>query len=230
MTNNDFNLDVISISSTDSVFVKNNIKHTNSVPNFDSNIAKSSADDVANINIETENQNADALNIKHDLDDKSDNCSYHSSDFEFITEEEANIEGLIINFRPKTVNNVKQPEKANLNASSHFSRFYLPGTSQYDNNFNYRENHAIPEGDDYLNLFQGIFAPALTPLHLLENKSFRSTRMNVQFEGIGFDMKVLNKKNMEDQKDVAFKEEAEECARKILEMYPEDNRKRRRQF
>ncbi|XP_059058842.1 uncharacterized protein LOC131852218 [Achroia grisella] len=189
-------------------------------------ISINSNDEVAGF----ESNNVNCIDVN---DDSSDNCSYHSSDFEFITEEEANIDGFIINFRAKTVNK-KQAEFDKLkNASGiNFHRHYLPGTSrvEYADEFSYRENHIIPEGDEYLSLFQGIYAPVFAPLHFMENKSVRSNCMNVEFEGIGFDMKLLNKKNMEDTTEEAYKEEAEESARKILEMYPADNRKRRRRF
>lgn len=45
-------------------------------------------------------------------DDSDDDCGYQSSDFEFITEDEAKLDGLIINFHPNMLS-VSQPKRVN---------------------------------------------------------------------------------------------------------------------
>ncbi|CAG4987912.1 unnamed protein product [Colias eurytheme] len=129
----------------------------------------------------------------------SDRLSYHSSDFEFIDEDEAKSRGLYSqNFTNK--NNEYKPRRSN-------------------------KNHIIPQGNDYLELFQGRYTPY--PRTDMENKSTKSSRypMYVGCSGIGFNMYGMPQ-NVSDE----LRNEAAENAKKIRQMYPAENRRRPRRY
>ncbi|CAG9794457.1 unnamed protein product [Diatraea saccharalis] len=148
--------------------------------------------------------------------DENSCCSYNSSDFEFITEDEAYTQSKydsLNNINPdgtfKTITitqdsgfddtNITPRDSSRPNYSSRFGN----DANSYDEyNFSiknvahrqYRQNHVMPEGDGYLNLFQGHFSPN-TP-YMFENKS--TMPLFMQYEGIGFDMR-LARYNIEDE-------------------------------
>ncbi|XP_026742180.1 uncharacterized protein LOC113504204 isoform X2 [Trichoplusia ni] len=179
---------------------------------------------------------------------------YNSSDFEFITEEEANMDGFIININLPS----QDSDNSSTSSSEPLSNYILrkkdlnskevdaqnefidslPGPSGLNNqkhefeDRSYRNKHVLPEGDQYLDLFRGIYNPFLPvcEIFFLENKSVRASAMNVQYEGIGFDKQLMHKKYKPDSSEDEFEDEAKKCAQKILNMYPSENRKRRRRF
>lgn len=212
--------------------------------------------------IQNETKAYDNISISSSEDERvradSDYCSgYNSSDFEFITESEAKLDGLIINLTSK---NLKTPEKrhkpgtytveiakdanyasgssqesvkevepgpshSNLDLAHNYaqgqhykdglSNKNIPATSTTkpkdgtykEKNYSYdykryliqeskrqRQNHVLPQGEEYLNLFHGMNMPLVSELHFLENKSVRPrTCMNLEYDGIGFDMRLVKK-------------------------------------
>lgn len=126
---------------------------------------------------------------KEENGELSDNldCSFHSSDFEFITEEEAKEVGFIINFRRPTENVDDSTISDHIIEPSHIINDEM-------------KSHVIPVGENFLTLFQGPYAPALlSSIYFMENKSVQPSKtMSVEFEGIGFDMRILNEKIRED--------------------------------
>ncbi|XP_028178939.1 uncharacterized protein LOC114366306 [Ostrinia furnacalis] len=172
---------------------------------------------IANVNTDCCKKTKEDIIIIISDSESDDSCSgYHSSDFEFITEEEARADGFknfnktntIENEVTKTVEETQKPSCSN-------------------NNEEYRQNHQIPVGEGYFDLFRGYHAPT-TPF-MFENKCM-GLLLNAEYAGVGFDMRVLSRQIQEFEDDDEYKEEAEECAKKILRMYPRENRKRRRRF
>ncbi|RVE46516.1 hypothetical protein evm_008807 [Chilo suppressalis] len=194
---------------------------------------------------------ANASEITTNMIDENSCSSYHSSDFEFITEEEANRNIFINNNTvPIDVNSIRRlktieisrdsgfndsncsqnspgPSWRNFNVSDYRSARERYEAANFDINAytdrQYRRNHIVPDANGYLDLFQGVFSP-VTPF-MLENKSTMPLRY-VQYEGVGFDLWAVN--GGPDESDNEYEEEAEETARKILNMYPEENRRKRR--
>lgn len=149
---------------------------------------------------------------------------YHSSDFEFITESDAEIEGPLTNMSKCVDMNknaspnkgINKPGSSKQNVVNNdtirncnkYKQSCQPGAgnsitnNSFNNNESYnavnyrytqhsRPNHIVPQGEEYLNLFQGLYAPMHTDMFFLENKSVRpQTCMNVEYEGIGFDMRM----------------------------------------
>ncbi|KAL0859213.1 hypothetical protein ABMA27_011030 [Loxostege sticticalis] len=153
-------------------------------------------------------------------------CSgYNSSDFEFITEEEAKTDGLIINYKKnKRITSHETCHTVEVSAFNTPECNQMPSSS--NNTEDYRQNHQIPVGENYFDLFRGLYEPTV-PL-MYENKSM-GLLMN-EYAGLGFDIGVLRRQIREYQPDDEYKEEADECAKRILKMYPNENRKRRRRF
>lgn len=145
-----------------------------------------------------------------DVDKLNDSyCSgYHSSDFEFITESEAELNGIVANFVSKESYEFKN-DRATQECGSSVSAATVenynepPNPSPVNNNEIITTRNEIPQGDEYLNLFRGIHDPVLPLAHIyfLENKSVRVTSMNVQFEGIGFDVRMMHRPESEDTDD-----------------------------
>ncbi|XP_045508113.1 uncharacterized protein LOC123703945 [Colias croceus] len=124
----------------------------------------------------------------------SDRLSYHSSDFEFIDEDEAKTCGLYS--QNKNINEYKLRP--------------------------INKNHVIPQGNDYLELFQGRYTPY--PRTDMENKCTKSRfPMHVGCNGIGFNMYGMPQ-NVSDE----LRNEAAENAKKIRQMYPAENMQKRR--
>lgn len=171
--------------------------------------------------------------------DDFDFCSgYHSSDFEFITESDAEGEGLITKsdeiknktrtkpvvtsknalsneVKPgssKDLNNSKipnyninenfhQPEGSNSKTNTSFANYnktYSAVNHRRNDAENYRSNHVIPRGEEYLNLFQGIYAPMFTNFFLMEHKSvIPPTCMNVEYER--FDIRMPSREDSDEE-------------------------------
>ncbi|CAG5053018.1 unnamed protein product [Parnassius apollo] len=80
-----------------------------------------------------------------------------------------------------------------LKASS--SRNFMYNRNTFDNtayqeNANYQQNHVIPEGEDFLNLFQGAHVPAYES-RFFENKSIFARNPTSTVKHIGFDISML---------------------------------------
>lgn len=175
------------------------------------------------------------------VNDDLDFCNgYHSSDFEFITESDAEIEGFITktdeikkseskrvgtsgnaspnkdkpgskkDFNDSQIPNYStsneyfhQPDASNSKTNTNFDN-YNKTSNAVDYRQNYakhsRLNHVIPQGNEYLNLFQGIYAPMFTDLFFLESKTGRAQRcMNVQYEGVGFDIRMASTEDSDEE-------------------------------
>ncbi|CAD0206699.1 unnamed protein product [Chrysodeixis includens] len=197
------------------------------------------------------------MNSQNQFSISSENVSqpddYNSSDFEFITEEEANMDGFIININIPS----QDLDTSSISSSEPLSNYVdkkevspkevdtqeefidpLPGPSGLNKpkhefeDRSYRNKHVLPEGEQYLDLFRGIYNPLLPvcEIFFLENKSIRASAMNIQYDGIGFDKQLLHKKYKPDSSEDEFEDEAKNCAQKILKMYPGENKKKRRRF
>ncbi|XP_053621487.1 uncharacterized protein LOC128681532 [Plodia interpunctella] len=221
-------LDDISLASNN-IFTFENSEFTNIEIEIDDNKVADSSEVLRNINSDANDFQDQLTNNEYrcteepnkndevDIDNNSD-CSYHSSDFEVITEEEAKMDGLILNFRNDNKEHICNTNDAN------FIEMYLP----HAHDEVYRD-HKIPEGEDFYNLFRGLNAPANVPDIFLENKSVMPTQcMSVEKEALGFDLRILNKDTV--VIDEGHQEEAKETARKILEAYGNNNRRRSRKF
>ncbi|KAG6445195.1 hypothetical protein O3G_MSEX003800 [Manduca sexta] len=136
-------------------------------------------------------------------------------------------------------NTVSNNHSHSVGPSSSFSNFryneprsnLYASTPTFSRNIFLKNNprhNVIPAGEEYFNLFRGIYDPMLPlcNIHMMENKSFRATGMNVEFEGIGFDLRLM--RNMDSSSQDELESEAEENVKKIIHLYPGDNRKRRR--
>ncbi|CAH1642993.1 unnamed protein product [Spodoptera littoralis] len=200
--------------------------------------------DVISINSSTDEdmpQNEvtkDLITIISDSDDSESCEGYHSSDFEFISETEARMDGFIINFRQDRPND-EQFDYPGQFAEELFGDEHsdpgegTSGQNRPKNEFGdrtYRNNHQIPVGDNYLVLFQGLHNPlmAVSEIYFLENKSVRTSAMNSQYDGIGFDKQLAMRRHQPDSSEDEFADDAKETAGKILNLYPRENRKRRR--
>ncbi|XP_060808587.1 uncharacterized protein LOC132903738 [Amyelois transitella] len=149
--------------------------------------------------------------------DTNSNCSYHSSDFELITEEEAKKDGIIINFK-RNDGIVRECNDEN------YIEMYLPGY----NEVTYRDNHRIPDGDEFYDLFRGAHAPANVPDLFLENKAVVPAQcMSVEKEASEFNFWDINKGENANRIDEEYLDEAKETAKRILEFYQTDNKRRR---
>nr|XP_049697628.1 uncharacterized protein LOC110384670 [Helicoverpa armigera] len=205
--------------------------------------------DVISINSSTKDCESQTEYVKETIyissdadegDTQSSECDgYNSSDFEFISEAEAKLDGLIINFkganRQNSCHNISEFENdEGFNIDEVLDPCEGPsGQNRPRNQFedrSYRDNHRIPLGDDYLALFQGIYNPVLpmSEIFFLENKSVRTSAMNSQYDGIGFVKQLALRRQQPDSSEDEFADEAKECAKQILKTYPRDNRKRRR--
>ncbi|XP_047038092.1 uncharacterized protein LOC124643241 [Helicoverpa zea] len=207
--------------------------------------------DVISINSSTKDCQSQTEDVKEtiyislssdadEVDTQSSECDgYNSSDFEFISEAEAKLDGLIINFkgvnRQNSSHYISEFENVEgFNIDEVFDPCEGPsGQNRPRNQFedrSYRNNHQIPLGDDYLALFQGIYNPVLpmSEIFFLENKSVRTSAMNSQYDGIGFVKQLALRRQQPDSSEDEFADEAKECAKQILKTYPRDNRKRRR--
>ncbi|XP_022816837.1 coiled-coil domain-containing protein 1-like [Spodoptera litura] len=180
----------------------------------------------------------DLITIISDSDDSESCEGYHSSDFEFISETEARMDGFIINFRQN------RPDDEQFDYPGQFVEELFgdehsdpgegtSGQNRPKNEFEdrtYRNNHQIPVGDNYLVLFQGLHNPlmAVSEIYFLENKSVRTSAMNSQYDGMGFDKQLAMRRHQPDSSEDEFADDAKETAGKILNLYPRENRKRRR--
>lgn len=174
---------------------------------------------IKDINESNDKDTISLLSIETDID--LDFCNgYHSSDFEFITESDAETDGLInkcdeINNKSKIkhdaasniASNIIKPGSSKQNVLNDDKHHHLGAGNSYNiftnnqkyNAENYKQyytqnpvqNHVVPQGEDYLNLFRGWYAPMYSEILFLENKSVRAqTCMNAQYEGIGFDLRM----------------------------------------
>ncbi|KAH9633740.1 hypothetical protein HF086_008762 [Spodoptera exigua] len=179
------------------------------------------------------------ITLISDSDDSESCDGYHSSDFEFISETEARMDGFIINFRQNGPSEILEPfnEYPCQFADELFGESDPgEGTSSQNRSRNefedrsYRDSHQIPEGENYYQLFQGLYNPvmAVSEIYFLENKSVRTSAMNSQYDGMGFDKQLALRRHQPDSSEDEFADDAKETAGKILNMYPRENRKRRR--
>ncbi|XP_041984934.1 uncharacterized protein LOC121737332 isoform X2 [Aricia agestis] len=149
-----------------------------------------------------------ASNHSETKSDNTDACSYHSSDFEFIDEEEAKKEcklnmGPIID-KVKNVANKTKDFDGNYTINDYFSKPYQAN------------DNSIPSGNDYHNLFliQNIPFSCLN----IENKALSSIKGMEVSSGNNTDLKYLFKG------DPKYIKEAEKTAQIILSMYPTENK------
>ncbi|XP_035455059.2 uncharacterized protein DDB_G0287625 [Spodoptera frugiperda] len=196
--------------------------------------------DVISINssIDEEiSENEVTIDLISDSDDSESCEGYHSSDFEFISETEARMDGFIINFRQNRPNEDLEQfhgYPGQFAEELFGDRLSDPGEGPSNRNEfedrTYRDNHRIPEGDNYLQLFQGLYNPlmAVSEIYFLENKSVRTSAMNSQYDGMGFDKQLAMRRHQPDSSEDEFGDDAKTTAGKILNMYPRENRKRRR--
>ncbi|XP_075988075.1 uncharacterized protein LOC142984405 [Anticarsia gemmatalis] len=243
--------ETISISSQEDLEPNNNenaVKNLNIIDNMSLNTHIDTTTIKKESHFEIE---LDTISISSE-ETKSSDDGYNSSDFEFITEEEAKMEGFIINFGRNNSSNSEFSSNTN-SSYAHHSKEFSPstrndGSKEFDpgegpsgihrpivddSTRDYRQNHEIPQEEGYLDLFRGQYNPLLplSDIIMLENKSIRPSAMNVQYEGIGFDMQLIVRRNRLDSSEEEYEDEARESVKKILRMYPGENRtKRRRRF
>lgn len=114
------------------------------------------------------------------LDANDSDCSgYHSSDFEFIDEEEAKKYGYYTNN--------KETNERNLDdfiITDYFDTLF-PKIEQNND----RDNHVIPEGDSFVNLFNNQNYIRLFDYHVESKSVTTGVSMNTNYESIGFDMR-----------------------------------------
>ncbi|CAK1593387.1 unnamed protein product [Parnassius mnemosyne] len=156
-------------------------------------------------------------------------------DFKFNDECEAKMKVCVTKEIP-TVENREETNSFNPDAQNAISFNYLQASSSrsvmynrntiyntdYQRNINYQQNHVIPEGDDFLNLFQGAHVPSFES-RFFENKSIFARNPTSSIKHIGFDIRLLLEGNKQyiSENDVR---EAKETENKILSLYPEENR------
>lgn len=140
-----------------------------------------SSDDEDSNNIDT----GDILSIstgedlkEKSLDQNDSDCSgYHSSDFEFIDEEEAKKFGY---FSKKI--ETKEPNLDDFIINDYFDTLFPKDEQNND-----KGNHVIPEGDNFVNLFNQNSIRSFN--YNVESKSVTTeVSMTTNFESIGFDM------------------------------------------
>lgn len=235
-----------------------NNDNTNKLETQDADIFIDLTTDYAKFSSEASNN--DIIHISSEDDVQSTNSDgYRSSDFEFITESDAELDEYIINFRRNKFDDIyneskrdgvlaenahkytiaqinKEPDGEINNPPESFAKFNRQSdidSNQSSNSFNgpqsiseisrhvldpgegpsglnrplydysnrdYRQNHLIPEGEGYLDLFRGAYNPilSLSDIIILENKSIRPSPMNIQYEGIGFDKQLIWRKCQQD--------------------------------
>ncbi|XP_073965015.1 uncharacterized protein isoform X2 [Choristoneura fumiferana] len=149
------------------------------------------------------------------LSSDSEDDGYNSSDFEFITESEAKK-----NCLAKT--SIQNYSYYNADYMKYHKSRYLP--CKVISSKAKRESHVIPQGQTYLDLFRGMYAPAVVNnlYYASRKRVLPVTSMTIQ-DGYGFD--VYENKCEENQE---YKNEANESLKKIRFLYPEENRERRR--
>ncbi|XP_037871652.1 uncharacterized protein LOC119629567 isoform X2 [Bombyx mori] len=177
-----FNIDIISLSSDEEFDQGNGTKLKHEINNQTVTNLKP-IHDLNTIPIST-------------LEEEQDSDGYHSSDFEFISENEAKMSGIIYKY-PK-INKELYGTKNEADSKPGCSNGFESNTedSFQDNGLNTSkasENRVLPAGENYLNLFRGVYDPVLphSAIFFLENKSIRPIRMNVDYEGMGFDMQLM---------------------------------------
>ncbi|XP_046974678.1 uncharacterized protein LOC124540948 [Vanessa cardui] len=198
INNNEILYDFEKYIKINEIFISNNIDSTEgSAIKTDENNNINSVQEISgavnegNLNNTTPFVDNDIISISSDEDIKSiieidysesndSDCSdYHSSDFEFIDEDEAKRAGLIINNRNKEI--TVEIETQNYQDLIIHDYFHSPVAS---------DNHVVPEGVDYINLFGGNYTPL--PTVCVQNKAISAgTSMNAGVDGIGFDMRML---------------------------------------
>ncbi|KAJ8707066.1 hypothetical protein PYW08_011200 [Mythimna loreyi] len=200
--------------------------------------------DIISINSSIEDEKGQTEKSKDTMShETSSDDGYNSSDFEFISESEANMAGIIINYQLENHQNLSQAnsepiifcfDEENRQENEQFDPGEGPSRQNRPRNEfedrRYRNDHRVPIGDDYLGLFQGIYNPLLpmSDILFLENKSVRTSAMNIQYAGIGFEKQLVMRRHQPDSSEDEFEDEAKESAKKILNMYPGANRKRPR--
>ncbi|XP_048002047.1 reticulocyte-binding protein 1-like [Leguminivora glycinivorella] len=190
--------------------------------------------EVESNRLEATEKCADGINISSDSED-----GYNSSDFEFITEEDASKAGLITKFNKITINENKTAVRIP-NTGKFESRKNEASPSDYIkySKYKYRrcyaqrstENHTIPEGERYLYMFRGEYAPVvLNNLHGMGNKKcIPSGLMTPGTEDPGVDL--LFRAPEEEEHYKQYKDDADECLKKILATYPQENKKKKRRL
>ncbi|XP_063391293.1 putative uncharacterized protein DDB_G0282499 [Cydia fagiglandana] len=184
-------------------------------------------------------------------EEKYINCDsddgYDSSDFEFITEDEASKAGLITKF-DKII--IDENRKQNIAVHGTSTSKIIIGISNTRKNeaspsdyikyskYRYRrwyahrspEPHVIPEGERYLDMFRGQYAPiVLNNLFSMGNKKcVPSGLMTAGIEDPGAEL--LFRAPEEDVHYKKYKGDADDCLKKILATYPAENRRKKRRY
>lgn len=115
------------------------------------------------------------------LDENDSHCSgYHSSDFEFIDEEEAK------KFGYYSSNKFETNEQ---NFDDFIINDYFDTLFPKDEQNNDRDNHVIPEGDNFVNLFNNQNYIRMFDYHVESKSVTTGVSMNTNYESIGFDMR-----------------------------------------
>ncbi|XP_061726451.1 uncharacterized protein LOC133531995 [Cydia pomonella] len=185
--------------------------------------------------------------INSDCDD-----GYDSSDFEFITENEASKAGLITKLNKITIDENKYIQNSAVklgisiskipNDNIGISNSLINEASPLDyvkySKYRYQrcyaqhssEQHVIPEGERYLDMFRGQYAPlVLNNLYSMGNKKcVPSGLMTARTEDPGADLLYRDPENDENYK--KYKGDADECLKKILATYPELNKRKKRRL
>ncbi|CAH2084148.1 unnamed protein product [Euphydryas editha] len=187
-------------------------------------IMSSDEEDSRNI---TQNINkCDIISISSEEDTKekdsgqnidSDCSGYHSSDFEFIDENEAKKVGYYYNNDNKFV--IKEHDLQNLIISDYFDTLVSKDEK------NLKGDHIIPEGDNFVNLFNRNYTPIFN--YGIESKTV-NTGVSMNIDNVGFHNRMYRESP---EMDATVRQEASDCERKIQLMYPYENmRKRRRRY
>ncbi|XP_063544370.1 homeobox-like protein HDP1 [Cydia strobilella] len=170
---------------------------------------------------------------------------YNSSDFEFITEDEASKAGLIIKIDKITIDENKYTQNRavkipNDNIGISNSRKNEASPLDYIKYSKYRyrrcyaqrspEQHVIPEGDRYLDMFRGQYAPmVLNNLYSMGNKKCVPCGLMIAgTEDPGAELLFRAPKDHDNFK--KYKGDADECLKKILATYPADNKRKKRRY
>ncbi|CAH2229336.1 jg17085 [Pararge aegeria aegeria] len=237
------NNEIIIISSDDEDAIEN-IEHIVEIPTNTKEFLNHEPDSNNNVCI------IEPANRKHSIQFEkqevfTENCDgYNSSDFEFIDEAEAtkrepSFYALFDKTDDKVADiknepNIEMPfderHAFNINGFCEDNSViteYLKSvqpTNDFTNEFdtNYRDNHTVPNDQEYANLFGGNFTPY--PMCSFENKATRSgTGMSVNYGDLGFEMRMIRDESTPEQRI-----EARESEKKILSIYAIENRSRRR--
>ncbi|KAJ0170201.1 hypothetical protein K1T71_014129 [Dendrolimus kikuchii] len=180
------------------------------------NNTNSSGQNISKICIKSTKTLEGQRDIKNESNDTD--SDYNSSDFEFISENEAKTDLLL----DKTIDTSQYDISKTWNRNAYVYRLREAG-NKYPGPTNYQKRHEVPRGEAYLRLFrENEYHPVLSNVHMMENKSIRSSQSNDQYRGVGFDMRLTRRENF----DNGHERNAKATMKKIYSMHPADNKRR----